>query len=144
MSCETETLDVLRESGHRITPQRILILNSLRHAGHTTAADILRSVKTTYPYVDASTVYRTLDVLKTRGLISETHLGGDEATFEWIGSEPHHHLVCRGCASVTVLGHRYLTKLVDDLEKDVGFSADIDHFAIFGLCADCQRESAKH
>lgn len=140
MSCETETVEALRESGHRITPQRMLILTSLRHAGHTTAAKILQGVQAKYPYVDISTVYRTLDVLKSMRLISEIHLGGDEATFEWVGREPHHHLVCHGCNSITVIDHHYLKKLVDALSRDLDFSADVDHFAIFGLCAECQRK----
>ena len=38
MSCETETAVVLRDAGQKITPQRMLILSTLRHAGeHVTA-----------------------------------------------------------------------------------------------------------
>ena len=75
MSCESETIDVLRESGHKMTPQRMMILTSLRHApGHLSAADIFERVKTAYPYVDISTVYRTLTVFKDLRLISETHM----------------------------------------------------------------------
>lgn len=143
MSCETETFTVLRESGHKITPQRMMILTSLRHAGHTTAVDILQSVRAKYPYVDISTVYRTLDVLKSMRLISETRMGGDEATFEWVDATPHHHLVCRSCDSITLLDHRFLEKLVEELDREVGFHADVSHFAIFGLCADCRRAAVE-
>ena len=141
MSCETETMAALRASGRRITPQRMMILTSLRHAGHTTAAAILQAVQTRYPYVDVSTVYRTLDVLKSMRLISETHLGGDEATFEWVGHEPHHHLVCQGCGAISEFDHRYLTTLVDALAHDVGFQANVDHLAIFGKCSACQERA---
>ncbi len=73
MGCETETIDLLRESGHKMTPQRMMILTSLRHApGHLTAADIFERVKAEYPYVDISTVYRTLTVLKDMRMIPET------------------------------------------------------------------------
>ena len=143
MSCETTTIDALRESGHRMTPQRMLILSSLRHApGHLTAADVLKEVQAAYPYVDISTVYRTLTVLKELRLVSETHMGTGEATFEWVAAEPHHHLICRRCNTVALLDHRYLSELGTRIAQDVGFRADIDHFAIFGLCADCQRELA--
>src|SRR5881397_1364033 len=61
MSCETETAVVLRDAGQKITPQRMLILSTLRHAGqHVTAPAVLEEVRRSYPYVDASTVYRTL------------------------------------------------------------------------------------
>jgi Fur family ferric uptake transcriptional regulator len=139
MSCENETVGVLRESGHKMTPQRMMILTSLRHAdGHLSAADIFERVKAEYPYVDISTVYRTLSVLKDMRLISETHMGGGDATFEWVAPERHHHLICRSCNGVTELDHAHLARLGAEIARSTGFRADIDHFAIFGLCADCQ------
>jgi Fur family ferric uptake transcriptional regulator len=143
VSCEAQTVDALRGSGHKMTPQRMMILTSLRHAdGHLSAADIYERVKRAYPYVDISTVYRTLAVLKEMRLISETHMGTGDATFEWVGEERHHHLICRRCNQVTSLDHRYLEQLGERLEHDLGFRADIDHFAIFGLCQECQRALA--
>ena len=143
MSCEAESIGILREAGHKMTPQRILILNSLRHAsGHLTAADIFERVKAAYPYVDISTVYRTLTVLKDLRLISETHMGDGDAAFEWVGAERHHHLICRACNGVTLLDHRYLEHLGEHISENLGFRSDLDHFAIFGLCAACQRELA--
>lgn len=145
MSCESETVDTLRGSGHKMTPQRMMILTSLRHAdGHLTAADIFDRVKAAYPYVDISTVYRTLTVLKDLRLISETHMGSGDATFEWVATERHHHLICRKCDAVMQLDHRYLEELGSKLAKEAGFRADMDHFAIFGLCAACQRGIARN
>jgi len=140
MSCESTTVNALREAGHKMTPQRMLILTSLRHApGHLTAADIFDRVKQSYPYVDISTVYRTLAVLKDMRLISETHMGGGDAAFEWVGAERHHHLICRACNGVTLLDHRYLKELGERIAGDLGFRPNLDHFAIFGVCAACQR-----
>jgi Fur family ferric uptake transcriptional regulator len=143
MSCESQTIDALRESGHKMTPQRMMILTSLRHAsGHLSASQIFDEVRQSYPYVDISTVYRTLAVLKDMRLISETHMGGADATFEWVGSERHHHLICQRCEHVTQIDHKHLDNLGDEIKKATGFRADMDHFAIFGLCAECQRELA--
>jgi Fur family ferric uptake transcriptional regulator len=140
LSCETETVQVLRDAGHKATPQRLMILSALRHGdGHVTAGEIYEQVQREYPYVDISTVYRTLAVLKDMRLISETHMGGGDAAFEWVATERHHHLICRRCGGVTQLDHTHLQRLGAEIEKDVGFKADIDHFAIFGLCAACQR-----
>src|SRR3990170_763039 len=122
MSCESQTVEVLRESGHKMTPQRMMILTSLRHApGHLSAADIFERVKADYPYVDISTVYRTLAVLKDLRLISETHMGGGDAAFEWVGSERHHHLICRKCNGVTLLDHHYLEELGERINENLGF-----------------------
>ncbi len=138
MSCETETVEVLRGSGHKMTPQRMMILSSLRHAsGHLTAADIFERVKAGYPYVDISTVYRTLTVLKDMRLVSETQMGDGDAAFEWVAKDRHHHLICRGCDGVTEFDHQHLEHLGEQIRAETGFQADINHFAIFGLCATC-------
>ena len=121
----------------------MMILTSLRHApGHLTAAEIYDRVKAEYPYVDISTVYRTLTVLREMRLIAETDMGSGDATFEWVGEERHHHLICRKCNGVTQLDHRYLAEVGARIGRELGFRADLDHFAIFGLCAECQQALA--
>ena len=140
MSCETETVQVLRETGHKATPQRLMILAALRHSdGHLTATDIYDQVHVEYPYVDISTIYRTLGVLKELRLVSETDMGTGDTTYEWVRKQGlHHHLICRGCDAVMSLDHQYLEDLGAAIMADSGFKPDLDHFAIFGLCADCQ------
>lgn len=142
MSCDKSTAQALKDTGQRLTPQRIMILTAIRHAmGHITATEILEQVKESYPYVDISTVYRTLGVLKQTRLVSETDMGGGEYRYEWIDTLRHHHLVCRNCASVTLLDHRHLENFSAEIAEGYGFRADIDHFAIFGTCKECVRLS---
>jgi Fur family ferric uptake transcriptional regulator len=145
VSCESSTVDLLRQAGHKLTPQRLLIVSALRHAeGHVTAAEIADEVKEQYPYVDISTVYRTLDVLKRERLATVTDMGTGDATFEWVASKPHHHLICIDCGDVESLEHGHLEDLGRRIEKETGFTPDLHHFAIFGLCAHCRgaREGA--
>jgi len=139
MSCETETAVVLRDAGQKITPQRMLILSILRHAAeHVTAPEILDAVRRSYPYVDASTVYRTLGSAAQLGLVSETDMGAGDTQFEWIGKDRHHHVICRSCGGVNSLDNSYLDGLATALYDELGFQADLGHFAIFGLCRDCR------
>jgi Fur family transcriptional regulator, ferric uptake regulator len=142
MSCETETVQVLRDKGHKATPQRLMILSALRHAdGHLTAGDIFDQVRAGYPYVDVSTVYRTLSVLKELRLVSETDMGRGDTTYEWLRKQGrHHHLICRDCNSVASLDDRFLEDLSTQVFSDSGFKPDIQHFAIFGRCASCQEK----
>jgi Fur family ferric uptake transcriptional regulator len=139
MSCEQDTATLLRSAGQKVTPQRMLILSCIRHAqGHMTATQILEDVRRSYPYIDASTVYRTLASAKEMRLVSETNLGAGDNLFEWAGSERHHHLICRRCGRDTTLEERHVSALVSTLERETGFVADLDH-AIFGLCPQCAR-----
>ena len=139
MSCETETAVALRGAGQKVTPQRMLILSAVRHAGHHLKAnDILEDVRRTYPYVDASTVYRTLGSAAELGLVTGTDMGAGDTEFEWVGADRHHHLICRTCGNVTSLDNSYLDGLATALYDEQGFQADIGHFAIFGLCRNCR------
>ena len=143
MSCETETATTLRDAGQKVTPQRMLILSSLRHSGrHATASAILDDVRRTYPFVDASTVYRTLNSAAALGLVSETNMGSGDTEFEWIGKDRHHHLVCRSCDEVIALDNTYLDSLATALHDELGFQADLGHFAIFGICRTCLASEA--
>ncbi len=139
MSCEPETAVVLRDAGQKITPQRMLILSTLRHAGqHVTASAVLDEVRRSYPFVDASTVYRTLGSAAELGLVSETDMGTGDTQFEWIGRDRHHHLICRSCGGVSSLDNSYLDTLATALYDKQGFQADLGHFAIFGVCQACR------
>ncbi len=142
MSCETETAVTLRDAGQKVTPQRMLILSSVRHASeHVTASEILGDVRRSYPYVDASTVYRTLASARELGLVSETNMGSGDNEFEWVGRDRHHHLICRTCGGASSLDNSYLDGLATALYDELGFQADLGHFAIFGLCRDCRPRS---
>jgi len=133
---------LLREKGYRLTPQRELVLAAVERLGHATPDEVLGAVREQSAAVNISTVYRTLDLLKDMRLISETHMGTGDAAFEWVGKERHHHLICRQCNGVTQFDHHHLEVLGDQIAKETGFHADIDHFAIFGLCAECLREQS--
>ena len=145
MSCEQATAQALRESGHRLTPQRLMILSVIRHSDmHITASEIYDQVKASYPFIDVSTVYRTLGVLKQMRLVSETDMGSGEYRYEWINHLRHHHLICRGCDKVVLLDHKYWENIGADIMADYGFQPDIDHIALFGICHEClDREDAE-
>jgi Fur family ferric uptake transcriptional regulator len=138
MSCETETAGVLRGAGQKVTPQRMLILAALRHHHtHATASEILEEVRHSYPFLDVSTVYRTLSSARELRLVSELTRSGADAEYEWIGNDPHHHLICRVCGGESALDSSYVETLAASLLTTEGFQADLDHFAIVGVCQRC-------
>jgi Fur family ferric uptake transcriptional regulator len=130
--------NALREVGYRLTPQRLMILSIISDSsGHVTADAIHEQVKEQYPYVDISTVYRTLRLLRKLKLVTEADLGGGMAHYELADRGAHHHLVCRGCGTTMALDDAFLEPLADSLRSKYGFAADLEHLAIFGLCKDC-------
>ncbi len=140
----TETpIERLRRLRVRVTPQRLLVLEALAaHGGHVTAEEILRWAEQRYPAINIATVYRTLDVLTSAGVVSQTDLGGGASQFELVGDAPHHHLVCERCGSVTEIDDGELGPLRESLLQRYGFLALSRHVALFGLCEQCREEEA--
>jgi Fur family ferric uptake transcriptional regulator len=144
MTGHGEIIQSLREVGYRLTPQRTLIVSIIHDAkGHISAEAIHERVKEQYPYVDISTVYRTLHLLKKLKLVTETDLGEGVVHYELAERGAHHHLVCRRCGTTTALDDAFLEPLADSLRSKYAFAADLEHLAIFGLCAACQKGSTQ-
>jgi Fur family transcriptional regulator, ferric uptake regulator len=133
-------LEMLRERGQRMTPQRQLILEAVQTIdGHISAEAVHALVAARFPQVNISTVYRTLELLQTLGLVTHTHFDDGVAQYHRAEESQHQHLVCRGCGSEQELDLAVLEPLGGELERRYGFEADLAHFALVGLCRQCAR-----
>ncbi len=134
-----QAIDVLREKGHRLTPQRILVLSIVADGGgHMGVDEVFRRAKEAYPYMDIATVYRTLHLFKDLGVVTEVAIG-DRLHYELIDpSGPHHHMVCRVCNGAYNLSPTYLDEFRDTLLEEFDFEPDLEHFAITGTCSGCR------
>ena len=134
---ESDWRQRLRERGYRLTPQRELILGAVETLGHATPDEVLAEVRTHSDAVNASTVYRTLEVLEELGLVRHAHLSDRAPTYHSVGDHEHFHLVCRNCHRVISVDPDVLTPVTDRLVTDHGFTVDIGHLTVFGHCSDC-------
>ncbi|MBI2171934.1 MAG: transcriptional repressor [Chloroflexi bacterium] len=133
----TKTLERLKESGYRLTPQRVMVLAALAaRPGHIGVDEIYRQVYEGYPYIDVATVYRTLQLLKNLHMVTELDVGGT-TRYELIEADRHHHMVCRGCGNAFDFSPTYLVEFRQRLTQEFGFQPDLEHFAIGGLCSRC-------
>jgi Fur family ferric uptake transcriptional regulator len=127
----------LREKGYRLTPQRELVLAAVMELEHATPEQVATQVQRTASGINISTVYRTLELLEELGLVRHAHLGHGAPSYHPAGHHQHLHLVCRDCGAVSQVGMEVAGDLTDRLAADVGFSVDLEHFAIYGRCRDC-------
>jgi len=137
MSCH----ETLQEKGHRLTPQRMLVIEALHNADkHISAEEIYEQLHSRYPYSNISTVYRTLELLKELNLVTETDFGEGRVRYHVAEKGHHHHLICRRCGKVIDLEELVLHPLQDTLLREYGFDADLRHLAISGECSKCRRK----
>jgi len=136
---EPSYMDRLRHQGVRVTPQRLIVLEALAaHSGHISADEILQWATARYPAINLATVYRTLELLVSIGLVAQTNFGSGTSFFELVGDAPHHHLVCEHCHAVLEVDDDVLLAVHERLLCDYGFLTNPRHIAIFGACRECQ------
>jgi Fur family transcriptional regulator, ferric uptake regulator len=133
-------LDLLRDSGGRVTTARRAVLTVLLEAdGHLHAEELAATVQERHPDVHLSTIYRALETFEELGVVAHVHLGHGPSTYH-LSEELHHHAVCETCGMVLELPGDLLADVAAQLERDYGFRMDAPHFALAGRCADCVRE----
>jgi Fur family ferric uptake transcriptional regulator len=131
----------LHARGYRVTSQRTLVLAAVNDLGHATPEEILIRVKAEAPKVNLSTVYRTLEVLEEVGLVTHAHLGHGSPTYHSVDDDVHIHLVCRGCEGIESIPAGVARDFLDSLDREHGFSTDVGHMAIHGVCRTCREGS---
>ena len=133
----------LHEHGFRITPQRQLVLEAVERLQHGTPETILVEVQCTATGVNLSTVYRTLEVLESVGLVTHAHIGHGAPTYHAVDEDLHIHLVCDHCSEVVSVPASIASSFVELLRAEQGFTTDISHMAVHGHCAKCEGKSGE-
>jgi len=143
MAHHLETAHRLRQKGHRLTPQRLAVLEVIKAGpGHMTVNEVLAHLKPQYPTLTVPTVYRNLRWLSEVGLVAETNLGGGSRIYEYVAEHPHHHLVCSRCHRIIDLPDSFLDPLREALREQYGFVPSMKHVGLFGICPECQKEDS--
>ncbi|QWC83896.1 transcriptional repressor [Nocardioidaceae bacterium] len=131
----------LRATGRRLTPQRELVLRAVDELRHATPDEVLAHVRRDSASLNISTVYRTLELLESLGLVRHAHLTDRAPTYHAIdlsGRHEHFHLVCRGCGDVISVDAEEIEDLATRLREERGFRVDTGHLTVFGWCGDCE------
>lgn len=135
-------VDALRQRGLRMTPQRrAIVAEVMRTQGHISPTALARKVQADMPGVNASTIYRTLALLEELGVLAHAHLEGG-AEYHRTEEAGHVHLTCSNCGAEDDLSVAEADEIVHVVERHHAFHADLTHFAISGLCADCYAQLA--
>ncbi len=129
----------LRERDVRYTQGRRAVVATLAAADGPRSAAEMHGAG-----VPLSSLYRTLAVLETAGVVVPHFAAGGVTRYElaeWLTGH-HHHLICVDCGAVEDVSipqpfEAQVRRLVDDIAADASFTA-LDHaLEIEGRCARC-------
>ena len=114
-------VSLLKQSGLKVTPQRLSVLRILDRHTHPTIDELYDEILKESPSVSLATVYKNLNTLKDEGLVVEVNIVNQKARYD-IYECPHIHVVCESCGSVEDVSYddAELGKYQEALEKKIG------------------------
>lgn len=122
------TAGKLRGLGYKATPQRLAVLGALAAGQHQS----MEELRGRCPGVGLVTMYRTLELLTTTGLVRRLDLG-DGPRYE-LAEDHHHHMICESCGGVS----EFEECPVDTRSLvDLGFEVNAHSLEVYGRCAGC-------
>ena len=139
---QTDWQERLRAQGYRLTPQRELVLAAVDRLGHGPPDEILHAVREHSAAVNISTIYRTLELLESLGLVWHPHLGRGAPVYH-AAERPHLHVVCATCGEIASAAPDLLDEAAERLAADLGFTVDVGHVALSGTCRACRTRAAQ-
>ena len=144
MCCEATIELTLRARGLRVTTQRRQLVIALSHAeAHSTIEELQQRVEREFgpPGIPTPTAYRTIEVLKQHGLVSEITSDQGSSRFEWVDpAHPHHHLRCAVCGADEQV--EFDGSAPNAIERALvgarAFEPFTQHFVLTGVCNTCR------
>ena len=123
----------------KVTSARLAVINILLDAkSPLLLGDIIKKSKGH----SAASVYRTLDLLVTKGILHVINTGNPTVAYELMhGKRHHHHMICTGCGILEDVKDCSIKdtslKMLANSEK---FSSLSHHsLEFFGMCNSCSK-----
>jgi len=134
---ESSLAAALRERGQRVTPQRLMVARVLSDLDrHVTAEVVFDELGERMPGVSLPTVYATLDLLESIGLIRRVASERGAVVYD-PRTDDHHPRVCRGCGAIVDVDAPIEADALLSAARSAGFAPDHAQVVVRGLCADC-------
>ncbi|CAM3214306.1 peroxide-responsive transcriptional repressor PerR [Filibacter tadaridae] len=138
-----DSLDTLKKSGVRITPQRHAILEYLISTeSHPTADDIYKALESNFPNMSVATVYNNLRVFRNAGLIKELNYGDASSRFDFV-THDHYHIICEKCGTIVDFHYPGLEEVEHLATHVTGFEVGSHRLEVYGTCPACIDNAAK-
>lgn len=136
-------VEIQKLRGQRVTSQRRLLLDLLRHSeGHLDADELYRLAKEREPRLSLSTVYRALSLFKELGLVEQRQFAEAHHHYEVKRKREHHHLICLGCGRVVEFESPLTKRMKNEVSRQSGFKILNASVSMEGYCERCSREHA--
>jgi len=131
--------EYLRDRGLKYTLERRELLEAvMRKDGHFEVEDLLLDLRQRGGRVAKATIYRTIPLLVSCGIVKQVQLSNKQTHYEHTyGQDPHDHMICRRCGRIVEFDSSDVARLRTLIAGRHDFYALSHRFAITGLCQGC-------
>ena len=135
--------DKLNNKGYRATSQRQKVLRifmSLPQGEHLSAEELHSTLVAEGNRISLSTVYRTLHLMVSIGLLRELELAEGHKHYELSRpSRDHHHLVCLNCNQTLEFSESFITDIGEKTAQNAGYQVLDCQLTLYGICDRCAK-----
>lgn len=132
--------EYLTTNGHRKTPERYAILNTIYSIdGHFDIDTLyLRMMEEENFRVSRATLYNTIILLINARLVIKHQFGASSQYEKSYNRDTHHHQICTHCGKVTEFQNEGLQTAIESTKLS-RFALSHYSLYIYGLCSKCDR-----
>lgn len=135
---------VFDEMGQRNTRPRRIIAERLAELASQgadfTTDDLWQQIREVEPRLGRATVYRSVEMLVTAGLLDRIEFADGTHHYRVCGGGHHHHLTCTRCHRVVEVNLCLPTDQFISLAQQTDFAIEGHSLTIFGRCAACREQ----
>ncbi len=129
----TDPAQMLREAGLRATQQRTSVLTILAAStDHPTVDDVYDKARQLDDTVSIATIYRTMVLLETAGLIRKLTFDDAPARYEMTPQRDHDHLIDIDTGELIEIPGREMSELRARIVNDLGYEIVSQHTILRG------------
>ncbi|MFE0017612.1 Fur family transcriptional regulator [Mesorhizobium sp. NPDC059054] len=120
---EQSIADLCKEFGLRLTgPRRIIMQVLFDSSDHPDVVELHRRVTAIEPTISLATVYRTVNLLREKGVLERHTFGDGRARYETTPREHHDHLINVETGSVIEFQSEEIERLQEEIARKHGFA----------------------
>lgn len=128
--------------GLRMTGQRRIIARVLSDAhDHPSVEEVFRRASMIDPRISLSTVYRTLKLLESKGILERHDFGHGRGRYEEMPSHHHDHLIDVDTGRVTEFCSEEIERLQKRIAAELGYELVGHRLELYGVKRQTKRKA---